>query len=396
MASVEMTSIIGDRPPHPGDAAESKAAARPAPIFVSSEVYQRRAYGGNHPLAIPRVATVMELCEVLGWRGAAEYRESPQAGTEQLLRFHDPDYVAALRRAEAAGRVDRETRDRYAIGTMENPLFPGVFERAATSVGGSILAAELAMEGRLAYHPAGGTHHGRRDRASGFCYFNDPVFAIQRLLERGLGRIYYVDLDAHFGDGVQEAFAEDSRVFTLSIHEAGRWPFTGHLDDRAGGAARSLPVPKGFNDSELDFLMREVVLPLGRGLDPEAVVVTCGADGLAGDPLSGMALSNLALWDAVESLAGLAPRSVVLGGGGYNPWTVARCWTGLWGRVSGRDVGASLPEAARELLRALSSDLVDEDEIPAAWHDRLADPANPGRVRPEVAALVAATLDNRR
>ena len=218
------------------------------------------------------------------------------------------------------------------------------------------------------------------------------MFAIQRLLERGLERIYYVDLDAHFGDGVQEAFAEDARVFTLSIHEAGRWPFTGHLDDRAGGEARNLPVPKGFNDSELDFLIREVVLPLGRGLDPEAVVVTCGADGLAGDPLSGMELSNRALWDAVESLAALTPRCVVLGGGGYNPWTVARCWTGLWGRVSGRDVGAPLPEAAREVLRGLSSDLVDEDDIPAVWHDRLADAGNPGPVRPEVAALVAATL----
>ena len=105
-----------------------------------------------------------------------------------------------------------------------------------------------------------------------------------------------------------------------------------------------------------------------------------------------MRLSNLALWDAVESLAAPTPRCVVLGGGGYNPWTVARCWTGLWGRVSGRDVDAPLPEAAREVLRGLSSDLVDEDEIPAAWHDRLDDPGNPGPVRPEVAALVAATL----
>ncbi len=84
-----------------------------------------------------------------------------------------------------------------------------MFERAATAVGGSILAAELALEGRAVFHPAGGTHHGRPDRASGFCYFNDPVFAIGTLLERGAGRVLYVDLDAHHCDGVQDAFLGD-------------------------------------------------------------------------------------------------------------------------------------------------------------------------------------------
>src|SRR5690606_37637711 len=124
-----------------------------------------------------------------------------------------------------------------------NPLFPGLFERAATSVGGSILAARLALEGRIAYHPAGGTHHGRPDRASGFCYFNDPAFAILALLEAGLERVLYVDLDAHHGDGVQDAFAADERVHTVSIHEAGRWPGTGAASDTGDGRACNLPVP---------------------------------------------------------------------------------------------------------------------------------------------------------
>jgi hypothetical protein len=91
--------------------------------------------------------------------------------------------------------VDIATRERYALGTMENPLFPGVFERAATSVGGSIRAAELALEGRIAFNPAGGTHHGKRACASGFCYLNDPVFAILRLLRAGLRSALYVDID---------------------------------------------------------------------------------------------------------------------------------------------------------------------------------------------------------
>ena len=90
----------------------------------------------------------------------------------------------------------------------------------------------------------------KRGGASGFCYFNDPVFAILTLLEAGLGRVLYVDLDAHHGDGVEDAFAADSRVFTISIHEAGRWPGTGQGRRPAQGRARNLPVPQGVNDSE--------------------------------------------------------------------------------------------------------------------------------------------------
>ena len=376
------------RPP----AGRPESEARLAPVFVGSDVYRRAAYGDNHPLAIPRVATVMELCGLLGWLDDGSFRDSPRATVEKLAAFHRADYIAALRRADEAGRADRQTRERYGLGTMENPVFAGMYERAATSVGGSILAAELAMEGRVAYHPAGGTHHGRPDRASGFCYFNDPVFAIRGFLDGGLRRVYYVDLDAHFGDGVQDAFAEDEDVFTLSIHEAGRWPHAGPLEDRAGGAARNLPVPPGFNDSELDYLMDAAVLPLGRRFAPDAVVITCGADGLAGDPLSGMALSNLALWRAVGQLTALSPRAVVLGGGGYNPWTVARCWAGLWGWLRGETTDAELPAEARQLLRGLESDLIDEDEVEEAWHTTLADPRNDGAVRDEVAAVATAVL----
>jgi acetoin utilization protein AcuC len=296
--------------------------------------------------------------------------------------------VGALRTASDAGAVDAATRERHGIGTMENPIFPGVFERAATSVGGSIRAAELALDGHVAYHPAGGTHHGRRDRASGFCYFNDPVFAILALLRKGIGRILYVDLDAHHGDGVQDAFADDERVHTVSIHEQGRWPHTGAADDVGAGRARNLPVPPRFNDSELRFLLDEAILPLARRLAPEAVVITCGADALAGDPLSAMALSNAALWDAVERLCGLAPAAVVLGGGGYNPWTLARYWAGLWGRLSGRDIPVELPESARSVLAPLSCDLIDDEDVREAWLSTLADSANPGPVRKEVHELV--------
>lgn len=361
-------------------------------LFVGSDIYRKAAFGKHHPLSIVRVSGVVDICEILGWFGPEQFRHSPRAAVEQLQIFHHPDYIRALHEADRRGSVEKEVRDRYRIGTMENPLFSGVFERASTAVGGSMLAAELAMDGRVVFHPSGGTHHGRADRASGFCYFNDPVFAILTFLGQGIERVLYVDLDAHHGDGVQDAFADDPRVLTVSIHEEKRWPHSGLVEDRASGAARNLPVPRGFNDSELSFLIDNAVRPLAKEFAPEALVICCGADGLEADPLSKLALSNVGLWDAVEKLLADQDRAVVLGGGGYNPWTVIRCWGGLWGRLNGLEMPSELPADAQALLSGLESDLIDEDEVPENWITQLADSPNRGLVRPEIERLPALVL----
>jgi acetoin utilization protein AcuC len=361
-------------------------------LFVGSEVFRKEAFGAHHPLSIPRQGGVLDLCGILGWLDADNSRTCHAASAEQLRRFHDAAYVAALREADLAGAVDVAVRERYRIGTMENPLFPGLFERAATAVGGSVLAAELALQGHVAFHPAGGTHHGRPDRASGFCYFNDPVFAILNLLDAGLERVLYVDLDAHHGDGVQDALVHDQRVFTISVHEEKRWPRTGPVSDRGAGRARNLPVPRGFNDAELDYLLEHAVLPLLAAFQPQALVITCGADALAGDPLSGLELSNIALWDAVERLVSHSRGAVVLGGGGYNPWTTVRCWSGLWGRLSGKTIPEILPAAAQRLLRGFECDLLDDDEVEPAWVETLADAPRRDTVRDEVKRVAAQVM----
>ena len=361
-------------------------------LFITSPVFQETAWRGNHPLAIMRQGAVIDLCRALDWLPGSSQRLATPASRETLLRFHKANYLDALQKCCAEGRVSTPVRQRYNIGTMENPVFAGLFERAATTVGGAIAAARIALDGQTGFHPAGGTHHGRPDRASGFCYFNDPVFALLTLLEGGMERLLYVDLDAHHGDGVQDAFAGDGRVMTLSIHEQDRWPHSGALDDRGGGHARNLPVPAGFNDSELDFLMNEAVLPLARRFAPQAVVITCGADALAGDPLSHLELSNQALLRACAALTALVPGAVVLGGGGYNPWTTARLWTGLWGALAGQAMPEALPLAAKELLAGLDCDLVEDDEIAPHWLNALRDPPNTGPVREAIKQIAARVL----
>ena len=253
-----------------------------------------------------------------------------------------------------------------------------------------MLAARLTADGGVVYCPGGGTHHGRPDRASGFCYLNDPVLGLMTWLDQGLDNILYLDIDAHHGDGVQDAFHDDHRVFTLSVHEEARWPFTGGVADRAGGQARNLPVPAGLNDSEMLWVLHQAILPIARALRPQAIMLQCGADALEEDPLSRLALSNNAHWGVVRALMGLAPRFVVLGGGGYNPWSVGRCWAGVWATLNGIDVPERATPAAEAVLRGLRLDRAAGRAPPEHWFTTMRDAPRPGVVRAAVQRVVAA------
>ncbi|MEQ8357637.1 MAG: acetoin utilization protein AcuC [Kiloniellaceae bacterium] len=368
-----------------------------APRFIGSDIYRRSTYGSRHPLAIPRVSTCIDLCRALGWLPDSAYIDSPMATPEQLSRFHAPDYIDAVQRAEAAQALAPQEQNRFNLGRNGNPIYGEVFRRPATACGASILAGRMLAEAPGIIHsPAGGTHHGRPDQASGFCYFNDPALGILAMLDGGLTRVFYLDVDAHHGDGVQAAFHDDPRVFTLSIHEDRRWPMDGgrigSVGDRAGGAARNLPVPEGFNDTELDFLMTAAVLPLIEGFAPQALVLQCGVDGLAEDPLSKLVLSNGALWRVVARVRDLAPRLLVLGGGGYNPWSVGRAWAGVWATLNGFDIPARLPGAAEAVLRTLEWRHSRGRNPPEAWFTTLADAPRGGPLRPEVRALARQVL----
>ena len=244
--------------------------------FIGSEIYRGSSYGAWHPLRIPRVSTVMDLGRALGWFGPGAYVTSPRAKPAALELWHSPEYVAALQRAEAAGVVDAATRARHGLGTTANPVFSEVFRRPATSAGGVMLAAGMVAEGGVVHVPGGGTHHAFPDRAGGFCYLNDPVLCLLSLRRLGLRRLVYVDIDAHHCDGVEHAFVGSDAVRLISVHEERRWPFTGALEEDAGGAAFNLPVPRGFNDTEMRAVLEGLIVPRVAEWAPDAVVLQCG------------------------------------------------------------------------------------------------------------------------
>jgi acetoin utilization protein AcuC len=369
-------------------------------VFIGAGQYRRHSYGSNHPLGIPRVSLTFDLINAYGAFAPGEYVVGRVATKKELGWFHTEDYINALQRCEALGGVRDVYRQRHHIGTLENPYFPNFFRTPALATGSSIVGAEQVLRGRRAFSPAGGMHHALPDRAQGFCFFNDPVLAILRLRQEGR-RVLYVDIDAHHGDGVEFAFHDDPDVFTFSLHmDTGyAYPFKGgSIADQGGAhgehACLNAPLPVGTNDAEYGLVFDTLWPVVLAQFAPDVVVLQAGTDALFADPLGKFQLSTPGFLRVVQRIIDASPALLVLGGGGYHPLALARCWTGVWALLSGRTLPAEIPEAGRRLLRGVYWDQ-DEDEpyFSRLFESRLDVPTGQS-VRPEIDALLSAIRDH--
>jgi acetoin utilization protein AcuC len=238
----------------------------------------------------------------------------------------------------------------YGLGPGDNPVFEGLWEWSLLTTGASLQAARLVSDGEveIAFNMAGGLHHAMSRRASGFCYVNDIVVAVHELLARGL-RVAYVDVDAHHGDGVQEAFYDTDQVLTVSIHQHGRtlFPGTGFVYDcgkgRGQGFAANLPLFPGTDDELFLQALREVVPDLVTGFQPDVLVTQLGVDTFRSDPLTGLCLTTTGFTEAVRMFKDLGLPWMALGGGGYHVVNVARAWTLAWAIMNDVELPGELP-----------------------------------------------------
>jgi acetoin utilization protein AcuC len=314
-------------------------------------------FGPDHPLKPVRVELTVGLIRSCGFTAAADVVTLPRArfGEDDVLRLHRPDYVEAVRRLSADPGAGGGQR--YGLGPGDNPVFRGMHEASLEVCGASVAAAQAVWEGRAlrAFNPAGGLHHALPDRASGFCIYDDPAFAIDWLLRHGAQRVAYLDVDTHHGDGVQAMFYDDPRVLTISLHETGRYlfPGTGFPDEVGEGDARgtslNLPLPPATS-GEVYLEAFDAVVPAALdAFAPEVLVTQLGCDTHVTDPLAHLALTTDDYASLAERLRSLADRHtggrwVAVGGGGYQIATVVpRAWTIYFARLCDQELPLELP-----------------------------------------------------
>ena len=312
-------------------------------------------FGPEHPLRPGRAQLTMALAREAGLLAEARLVGPEALSGADLARVHDLDYLAAVKAASADGRPVFER----GLSVGDNPPFPGMHEAATLVCGATVAAAAAVLAGEPghAFSPAGGLHHAMPGHTSGFCIYNDPAVAIAWMLEQGVRRIAYVDVDVHHGDGVQAIFADEPRVLTVSVHESGRYlfPGTGFAHEVGEGPARgsiaNLPLPPSTTDDLYLPAFDAVVPALLRSYEPEVLVTQLGCDTHYTDPLAHLGLTTSAYaelagrhHDLAHTVAG--GRWLATGGGGYQ-WAevVPRAWCSYLAEMVGGKLPERLPDA---------------------------------------------------
>ena len=320
--------------------------------FIYTDAYLDYDYGPTHPLRIIRLKLTYGLIKSYGLLDLPSVQFIPTIKAEEkdLAAFHSEEYLNILKQANEG--YPMEDAYFYGLGPGDNPIFPGLFNLSLLLTGATLQAVDFVADGKgeIAFNIAGGLHHAMRARASGFCYINDPVIGIMRLLNRGK-RVAYIDIDAHHGDGVQKAFYETNQVLTISLHESGHTLFPGtgfeyEIGEGEGeGYSVNLPFPPHTEDEVYVRVFDEVVPELVHAFKPDVVVTQLGVDTFYDDPLTNLHLSIFGFERILKKIKNLAPRWVALGGGGYNISNVARAWTLAWAVMNGIELNEKLPES---------------------------------------------------
>jgi acetoin utilization protein AcuC len=301
-------------------------------ILIASPELATYGFPEGHPFGPDRYGAFMEEMERSACFGDLEMLAPRIATRAELEYFHASGYVDRV--------IELSKRGRGLLDAGDTPAYPGVFEAASLVVGGTLAALESIVRGprRHAFIPIGGLHHATRDSAAGFCVFNDCGVAIEAARRvHGIRRVAYVDIDAHHGDGVFYAFERDPDLAFADLHEDGRflYPGTGSRSETGRGEAEgkklNIPMAPGADDAAFRVAWQEVEQFL-EAARPELILLQCGADSIAGDPITHLRYTPEAHAHAAQRLSAIADtysggRVLAMGGGGYSRANIAHAWT---------------------------------------------------------------------
>jgi acetoin utilization deacetylase AcuC-like enzyme len=288
-------------------------------ILIHSDRFAEHQTPPGHPER-PERAEVMDVLASRWRERGCEIVAPPGATREQLARVHDAAHIDRI--ARTAGRAVALDADTYTS--------PESYEITLLAAGAAVYAVERAMSGPgiavlALVRPPG--HHAERDRAMGFCLFNNAAVAAAHARARGLGRVAIVDYDVHHGNGTQHIFEADPSVLYISTHQFPYYPGTGAADEIGVAAGRgftvNLPIEAGAVDEDYRVAFAGLVLPVLRQFTPDLLIVSAGFDAHERDPLGGMRLTTAAFAAMTGELRAVAEeccegRMVVITEGGYD------------------------------------------------------------------------------
>lgn len=308
--------------------------------FIHSPDADQLSYPPDCPFKTERAGLTRNRLKSLGLMDISMEVVPAKATLDQLQTFHTLDYLVELERASAGELTAAGLH--MGLGSPDTPVFEDALAYGAWACGSALTAADLLLTGKadVAFSLSGGFHHAMAARAAGFCYLNDAVLACARLAGAGK-RVLYLDVDAHHGDGVQEAFYRRSDVLTISLHESGHtlFPWGGFEDELGEGEGLgfnvNVPLPAWTYDDAFRMAFERVVVPLQSAYGPDALVLELGMDTLAGDPLTHLQMTNNIVVDVLSALLALEKPLLVLGGGGYHVENTVRGWALAWRTCAG-------------------------------------------------------------
>jgi acetoin utilization protein AcuC len=302
-------------------------------------------YGPGHPFKPSRAKHFYELLNRYSLISEPDQSiETPRKLDEQLAQtFHTARYLDLLKRSNA-GEFTMEMLQ-AGIGNSDNPVRAGMLDYSLEAAGATWQGAQALARGEasLAFNPHGGFHHAGRDYAEGFCYINDIAIAVMGLLGQNK-KIAYLDIDAHHGNGVQDAFYADNRVLVISLHESGKtlYPWGGFEHETGAGPGKganvTIPFLQGTDDEVYLKTFDDIVPPLIRAFKPDVLFIEIGGDSHRSDPLTHLNLTSGSYETVLHALKKLCPAIMATGGGGYDTHKTASLWALAWATLCGIEI----------------------------------------------------------
>lgn len=303
--------------------------AKPVHLIHSNE-YANWIFDPTHPTQGRRFINARnQLTSLLATQAIAFTEVEPRLATRaELERVHDPAYISQIIDEHESSEWDGKRPDLAHLATL--------------FVGGTLLALDALITKKTltAIHFPGSKHHAQFDHSSGFCVFNDFAIAADIATKEHDLRVAILDIDAHHGDGVENLTADNPNIITFSIHEGGIFPGTGF--DSKAGYFYNIPLDSGAGDIEFLKAADEFISMLGARdriweWRPDLLLITCGADGHAEDPLSSLEYSVDGYVAVARKLRELFPELPILmgGAGGYLPDSrTPEVWVGIANQLS--------------------------------------------------------------